>query len=185
MEVKGVSLAATREFVKREFGDDGFKKWLAAMPQDSRHIFENAILSPQWYPVEAAFRLPTKIICELFFAGDKKGAWALGRFAADYSLNGVYKLFIRFGSPMFIVKKAGTVIENFYKPSAVQIADEQAKSVKLRITKFEGLDEYAEQRIGGWMERALELSAGKNSSLEISQSYAKGAPYAEFHAKWE
>ena len=55
----------------------------------------------------------------------------------------------------------------------------------LQITKFEEPSDIVDNRIGGWMEKALELSGYKTVNISITKSLAKGAPFTEFQVSWK
>jgi len=55
---------------------------------------------------------------------------------------------------------------------------------RVHITKFEEPDAYVEQRIGGWIERAIEISGAKSCRVNLAQSLAKGDPLTEFVVTW-
>jgi len=55
----------------------------------------------------------------------------------------------------------------------------------IRINEFPEIHKIVEYRIGGWMERALEItSKNKNFSVEITKSLASGDDYTEFQVNW-
>jgi hypothetical protein len=54
----------------------------------------------------------------------------------------------------------------------------------LHITKFEKPDSYVEYRIGGWMNKALEISGCKNVKTLITKDIAKGDKVTEYVMSW-
>ncbi len=60
MEVKGTAVISTREFVKVNFGEQNLNKWISSFDEDTKKIYEGAILTNNWYPMEDALRKPTK-----------------------------------------------------------------------------------------------------------------------------
>ena len=185
MEVKGSAVATLPLFVRENFGEDGFKKWHTALSPDAQKVFEKNVLTVGWFPLEQTLTVPTKKICDLFYNGSMKGAWDSGRFSAEQGLRGVYKMFIKLGSAAFIAKKASSILPTYYDPSEMKVGDLQADSTVIHITKFEKPSEIIDNRIGGWMEKALELSGYKTVSISITKSLAKGAPYTEFQVSWK
>jgi len=55
----------------------------------------------------------------------------------------------------------------------------------MHILKFDEPDEAIEYNIGGWIERALEISGVKNVKVEIPKSLAHNDSYTEFNVSWE
>ena len=185
MKVKGSAVATIPIFIKERFGEEGYQKWLNALPPDTQTIYSDKILPTSWYPLKQVLMEPTKKLCEIFYGGGMKGAWESGRFSAEQGLKGVYKMFIKLGSVHFLIKKASTILPTYFDPSHIDILELGEKNALLHITKFEEADPTIDNRIGGWIERALEISGCKNIRVSIRKSLAKGDPVTELHLTWE
>ena len=94
-------------------------------------------------------------------------------------------MFIKLGSAAFITKKASSILPTYYEPSEMKVADLQADSTVIHITKFDEPSEIIDNRIGGWMEKALELSGYRTTKISITKSLVKGAPFTEFQVLWK
>jgi len=184
MEVKGTAINSIPEFIVKKFGKEGFNQWLAAINEKARKVYEGHILAGNWYPMKEIMLEPTKIMCELFYHGDLKGAREGGRYSAELGLKGVYRLFVKLGSPEFLIRRASTIFTSYYHPSEMKVVAEEDKKAVMHITKFSEASSLVENRIAGWMERALEISGCKNVKILITQSLAKGGPYTEMIATW-
>jgi len=185
MRVKGSAVSTLPLFVRDNFGEDGFQKWFVSLSPDAQKVFEKNVLSIGWFPLIQILFEPTKKICDLFYRGSLKGAWDSGRFSAEQVLKGVYKVFIKLGSAAFITKKASSILPTYYEPSEMKIADLQPSSSVIHITKFDEPSPIIDNRIGGWMEKALELSGYKTVDISITRSLANGDPYTEFQVSWK
>ena len=121
----------------------------------------------------------------MFFGGSIDGAKKVGRFSADYALNGVYKIFIKMGTPSFIIKRASRILPTYYRPSTMKSLKTTAKSTTLEITEFPKMDQYIEERIYGWIQRALEISGCKGLIVLTSKSFTRGDDITEFQISWK
>ncbi|MCJ7772303.1 MAG: hypothetical protein MUP22_04115 [Desulfobacterales bacterium] len=185
MEVKGSAVNSVPEFVRVKFGER-FDEWLDSLSEESKKIMkEHIIPAISWYPIKPSIIEPTRKICELFFGNDEKGAWEAGRFSADKGLIGVYKIFVKLGSPKFIVGRAATIFSSYYKPSSMEIADQSEKKVVLHIIEFPELERLVELRICGWIERALEISGAKTVKVELTKSLTRQDPVTEIVVEWK
>lgn len=184
MKVKGSAVTTLPLFVREKFGEDGFQNWIDAISPEARAAYKQVILTTEWFPLKQILSEPTKKICDLFYGGNLKGAWESGRFSAEQGLKGVYKVFIKLGSVAFITKKASTILPTYYEPSEMKVIDLQDKNAIVHITRFDDADETIDHRIGGWMEKALELSGCKMVKVSITKSLAKGDPFTEFQISW-
>jgi hypothetical protein len=142
------------------------------------------VLANSWYPLKTALQEPTAKMCELFYGGNARGATEIGRYSADVGLNGVYKVFMKAGSPEFIFKRASSVLSSYYAPSDIKVAEAGGNSVAVHITQFPESSPLIEARIGGWMQRALEIHGCKNVALKVNKSIARGDSYTEYALTW-
>jgi hypothetical protein len=185
MEAKGSSLVATREFVRKNFGEAGLKKWHDALSTEGKKIFGSAIISTNWYPLKEGLTDPTRKICGIFYNGDLKGAWESGRYSAEHGLNGIYRLFIQIASPQFIIKKASTILPTYYKPSVMKAVEVGSSAAIVEILEFKEISDVIESRVAGWMERALEICGCRNINVAFLKSLLRGDDRTQFMAKWE
>ena len=183
MKVKGSAVMPVREFVKTKH-PDRYDEWFNALPEESQEIV-NEIMVSNWYPVDPAMTYTTKAVVDVLYNGDMKVAYDLGIFSADYSLKGIYKVFVRLGRPSYIVKKASAILPTYYQPATIELGEVTSKSAVVRFTEFEQLNEYIEPGIHGWMVRALEICGAKNISVKISKSFVRGDDLTEFILNWE
>jgi len=185
MEVKGTAVISTREFVKANFGEQNLNKWMSGFDPQTKKIYESAILTNNWYPIEDALRKPTKKIGEMFYGGDiRKGAWDCGMFSADYGLKGIYRLFVKMGSAKFIINKASSIFSTYYKPSVMQSEVTGDNSSVLRIVEFADICPVVESRIGGWMHKGLEICGVKDINVEMVKAKTKGDAVTEYAVSW-
>jgi hypothetical protein len=185
MEIKGTAVIAIRDFVKVKFPDD-FKKWYDSLPADSKAIFEGAIDSTRWYDVHHAVAKPTAAIARLFYNDDvKKGAWESGRYSAETALKGIYKVFVKVSSPSYLIARASRVFATYYRPCEMKTAKNEGNNLVLHIAGMENPEKLIEFRIGGWIEKALEISGSKDINVEITKSMARGDVITEFTISWD
>jgi hypothetical protein len=185
MEVKGSSVSSVPEFVRDKYGDR-FDEWVDSLSEESKKIMKEPIIPAiSWYPIKPGLVEPTQKICELFFNNDEMGAWEAGRFSAEKGLTGVYKMFVKLGSPKSIVRRAATIFSSYYKPSKMEIAEEGEKNVVLHVKEFPELERLVELRICGWIEKALEVSGAKAVKVELTKSLTQKDPVTEMVITWQ
>lgn len=185
MVVKGAAVASLPHFISKKFGEDGLDKWLRSLPDDTKRVFSYPVLSSSWFPLKGVLVKPTENMCNLFYNGDVKGAWESGRYSADHGLRGIYKMFIRFGSAEYIINRATVILPTYYNPSELKVANSSKNQAVMHIIKFPEMDKIIEMRIGGWMERALELSGCNNVQVKVTQSLSGGDPLTEYITSWK
>ena len=184
MEVKGEALQSLPLFIIKHHGRDAYSRWLNALPLETRRFFRGDIEKEEWYPLGPMMSDPTRILCKMFYIKSLRGAFESGRFSAEYGLKGVKRLLIKLSSPDLLIEKAGTILPSYYRPSAMAIIEHSHNQGIAHITEFPEMDPFIENRIAGWMSRALELSGCKNVRIMIPKSLTKGHAVTEFQVIW-
>jgi hypothetical protein len=185
MEVKGTAIVTVPLFIKERFGEGGLNRWVNVLAPEARKVYPGSVLVSSWYPLKEFLVEPLRKMCDLFYAGDREGAREAGRFSADHSLKGIYKIFVKLGSPEFMVRRAGSILPMYYTPSEMKVVEARKGQGILQITHFPEMDQALEVRILGWMERAIEISGGKQPNIRITRSLAAGDSVTEFQANWK
>ena len=184
MEVKGIAVKSLKEYVETHF-PDGYSSWFDSLPEESKLIFSDAIISTEWYNAKYGISVPTGNLA-MFCNGDaEKAAFKAGYEGATDALTGVYKFFVQISSPFFIINRANVIFKNYYQPSEM-ISEKLSKTkVKVIISKFDETDIVIEGRIMGWIQRALELSGCKNVVVSRIASVTEGNPVTELILTWD
>jgi len=185
VEVKGTAIINIPLFIKDRFGEGGVNQWIDALTPEARKVYPASVLVSSWYPLKELLIEPLRKMCGLFYAGDLKGARESGRFSADYSLKGIYKILVKLGSPESMLDRAGTIMGLYYNPSEIKVVERRKGQGIMQISNFPDMDRALEIRIVGWMERALEISGGKQPDIKVTQSLTAGDPLSEFIATWK
>ena len=185
MKVKGTIVSSVQGFVKDNFANR-YQEWIDTLSAESKKLFTNTIMASEWYSYQDGLIKPTILLANLFYNNDtNKAAWDIGRYSAEVGLKGIYKVFVLIATPQFIMKRGGKILASFYQDSVLTTADERPKGVDLHITEFSDPTEIAENRIGGWVEKALEICNAKNITIKITKSLTKGDKLTVMAVDWE
>ncbi len=184
MEVKGTGVSVLPEYIRRKHGEAALAKWMESLPETSRDIFRKTIRLSDWFPAKEAYLEPTEAACRMFFADQTAGARELGRFSADYALGGVYRMFLRLPSVRFFIERSTHMLSTYLRPCSSRVTQVGDGRAVVQITELPGITDLTEQRIAGWMQRALEIHGCQEVKVEINDSLAGGGPYTEFVITW-
>lgn len=185
MEVKGTAVMAIREFVKKNHGER-YEEWVNGLNDDSKIIFSDYIDSSKWYPVAHGAIEPTKHLSNLFYERDfKNGAWESGRYSAEKGLTGIYKLYVKASTPIHIISRASRIFAAYYQPCKMELADKSDKSVSVVISQIDNLHDIIKYRIGGWIQKALEISGTKNVQVEFNEKVVDGKRIFNLDMSWD
>lgn len=184
MEVKGTAVKSVKEFVQKKFGDN-YQQWSGGLSVDSKKIFEDMIDVTRWYPLNKALVEPTTSVGRSLYSNDlKKAAWEMGRFSAETALTGIYRVFVLLATPSYIIGRAGKVFATYFKPLEMRVVHKEDKRVEVEIFNCNGISEVIEWRVGGWMEKALEICGTKDLKVDIVKSAARGDAVTHYVMSW-
>ena len=184
MLVKGVGLTNTINFVKHKFGEEGLNKILSLVSEETRQIYNSVILANQWYSLDMAIEFWGVMIKE-FSEGDESIMIEYGKFVAERNLKGLYRIFVKIGSPEFIISRTAQLIQRYFKgvkAKAWVIAPGKCRAV------YEGFEEkyrLQELIILGFGIKGGELSGAKNIRGRLATSLSEGKGYFEHEIEWD
>lgn len=182
--VKGNSLKTLVEFIGSKFGPDGLERWTSSLHPEAEEAVRGTVLASTWYEGEH-FVIGTRMkVCELFYGGDINGARDIGRFSAERSLKGIYKVFIRFGSPNWIVTRTSLIFSSYFRPGTVEMVVNEKGRANARIVGFPDHTGVVEQSVAGFSEKALVMSGANDVDVQVVKSLSRGDEYAEYEVTW-
>ena len=185
MKVKGTIISSVQNFIKENF-PNRYEEWVSNLEDESQGIYNNPVLASEWYSYQSGLIKPTELMASMFYNNDfAKSSWKVGRYSAEVGLKGIYKVFVLIATPQFIMKRGGKILASFYDPSVLKIGEERPKGVDIHITEFPDPHVIAENRIGGWMERALEICGVNNIEIKMTSSLTKGDDKTVYVINWE
>jgi hypothetical protein len=182
-QTKGLVITGIESFVRDTFGDDGHQRWLAALSAETREVFARPVMASSWYPGERAAEM-RQAICQLFFGGDAERMRELGRYQAERILRGVYKIFIKIGSPEWVAARCSKIFALHFKPGRLEIVDLVKGRLHLRLHDFPDRSGIMENIFFGFFEHAVKVSGAKEVKVTTGASMAKGDAHSEFEIRW-
>jgi hypothetical protein len=185
VEVKGTAIAVFPEFIASRFGEPAREKWLEELPEDSVRFFRGRIDINAWYPYQQACVAPTALVCRMFYDNDQAGARELGRYSAEFALTGVYRSLVKLNAIRLYVERGGVMITEYYRPCSSRTVSVEKGRAVVRITEFPEIHPLVENRIAGWMQRAMEVRGCLRVGVEIARSLASGDELSEFLITWD
>lgn len=183
MEVSGSIFKNLNDFISKKHPDK-YQDWISKLPKPSVSILKN-ISNSEWYSVEDSLLRPLEILCGLVFEDSRKTSWEVGRYSAETSLNGIYRVFVALSTPKFILKRAVGIMSTFYNPSEVNIEVNTNNSFLLNCKKLPANDVLIDYRIAGWVECVAEICGCSNIKVDILSSMAFGDDSLRIQATWD
>jgi hypothetical protein len=184
--VSGLALKILPMFIEEEMGKDGLDKWKDTLSDDLKEVyFDPDYILDKWYDVDKFFLQPTQTVCNLFYDGNKKAAWTLGRYSAEFALNGILKVFIKLGTTMFLINRSASIVSKYYKTMDIKAIKSGKNYAILAISNYPDYHILLEYRLCGWIERALEISGCHEVKIDTIKPFSKEDPTVEIKFQWQ
>jgi hypothetical protein len=183
MDVKGTGITTIPEYIKKNYPEK-FDEWYGKLPESSKTIFGNPIMAAAWYPLTEGLVIPTQVLGKIVFENAEQAAFQLGRYSSEVSLNGVYKIFLRVSSPLFVLSRASTILGSYYRPATIEVVEKQDTKAVLKISGFGGESYIVLHRIAGWIEKTIEITGFKDIKVNVEIISSEVTPHGFVTAEW-
>lgn len=177
MNVSGY-VVRSRYLYLRSLGEDAVAQVAARLSPSVREIVDKGVLETQWYPFEQLIELMVTTD-ETVGEGDMQLCYEMGRFGCETNLTGIYRIFFRFGSINFILKRAAKAFRAQYDAGDMELVDSGSGHCTLRLNDFPRPHRAHCLAIKGWMTRAAELTGA-----EILESHETCRANGEDTCEW-
>lgn len=183
-QTKSAGLRSNIAFVSTEFGEAGLQRVLQQLGHEDRRIIETqGRLSSAWIPTRTWAVFAAAVFTTLA-QGDTSLLVRMGEHSANTDLSGIYKIFVKLGSPEFILGRFARVLGTYFDHASAQLETPKAKSMVLTFRGFDQKDHLIEHCILGYCSAAIKSSGGKEVGLRITTSLAEGKDFFVIEGSW-
>ena len=183
-QVKGSAITSRVRFV-RERGDDeqAFRAVKDRLSEASRARIEQGVLPHSWVPYSLFIELNVAADAVLG-RGDLELCREMGAYGAQVNLPTLYRIFLRFGSVPFLLRKASRLWEVHYDSGAldVDIHDDWAY---LMIRGFDEPHRAHCLSVLGWAEGAGQLTGASVIDAREEECRLEGADVCRLLLRWK
>ena len=188
-ETKGTDLRALRAFVEQEFGPIKYIQWTEALDEEAADLYSTSTITlinaSKWYNTRQFPLIPLEVACDLFLDGNvEKGAWSFGRFSADFGFSGVYRLILRHGPALTMIKQAPKIMSLYLRPGVVKIGATTRNSCVIEFIDIPPHASYEFQN-AGFIERLMEMTGNDKDYLKIPMALSRGDSHTEVSFGWK
>jgi hypothetical protein len=183
IEIKGSAVLDTVLAIKRRAGEDAYMKIVGMLDAETKKVFQSEIASSSWYSLDLFTRfldLEIKVLANGNEEMIVRGAEAV----IERQLRGIYKVFVKLGSPEFIIKRIAAVHATYFNGVPIHVEMNGAKGATIKYTGFEPQHRLIGYAIIGFFRKALEISGAKNVAAEFTTPIADGKGYAVLSLTW-
>lgn len=118
--VRGSAVVPTMELVMFRYGKQAYADVLSKLDTNRRVLFRKRMKNSDWIPLED-FIAFNRAVVEVVFDGDLKQAENLGAEAAEFSMRGFTKTFIKLTDIRFSFRKATSIFVSYYRPAKLTV----------------------------------------------------------------
>jgi len=182
-DIKGRVLLDTMDAVKKRSGEQELSKVVRSLSGQSRKVFESPILFSEWYPLDAFAEFLEADVRETA-NGDRQVLAKRSEKVIEAQLRGVYKIFVKLGSPKFVITRISAVHQTYFR--GVKITPEvEGHRATVKYAGFQKEHNIIEHAIIGFFRKALEISGANRVDLKFTVPIAAAGPYSELTITWQ
>jgi hypothetical protein len=183
VKIKGRVLVDTVASITARIGKAELDKLLNTLDGPSQRTLRDGIAIGEWYPLEVMTALMVADV-SAHDGGNESVVVSRAEAVVAKQLSGIYRIFVRLGSPESIIKRISAVHETYFQ--GVQIAQEfvgQRKAL-VRYKGFGKEHRIMEHVIVGFYRKALEMSGARNIEARFTTPISAGKDIAELAITW-
>jgi hypothetical protein len=173
--VKGSAIASRLRFVREHYGEAGIERLFEQLSPDDRTVVRGHILPTEWISYDLFVAINTAAD-RLFGKGDLQLCVEMGRYGAKTNLPTIYRLFYRFGTPMFVFRKAAQIWNVHYDSGQIIPVEDERGRIKLSIQNFARPHRAHCLSVLGWAAGSIELAGSTVTLANESACRTQGAP---------
>ncbi|MCK4667886.1 hypothetical protein KAU33_14110 [Candidatus Dependentiae bacterium] len=184
MEVKGLAIVSTLEWVKKNHGEEAELEIRSQLKEEEQQMLAFDGCKALWYPFDLYKRISV-LVMNKYGGGDVKFLRQIGAYTAEHDKTIIPKLFYKIGTPQFIIRLGTWGFRRYFSEGNVTVRESHKGKVLFEIYKTPIVDPVYYERIAGWMTRAIELSGGKNVKSVVEVREEGGSEIILFTNTWE
>ncbi len=182
-QIKGTVLIDTIAAVKARAGEAEFAKIVEHLSPEGQGIFGATVHPSSWYPLDAFVEFLEVDIRETA-GGDREVLAKRAERVIESQLRGIYKVFVKFGSPGFIITRISAVHSTYFQGVHIIPEIEPHKAV-IKYVGFAKHQDIMGYTIVGFFRKALEISGAKGVVVNFTVPISAGGAHCELTIGWD
>ena len=183
VQIKGSAIKETINQIKSRAGEDALQKILGLLDEETRTICQGEIYSSSWYPLDLFTRF-LEVEIRVLADGREEMITRGSEAVIEKQLRGIYKAFVKLGSPEFVIKRIAAVHATYFQGVPIEVHLEGSGKALVRYTGFEKHHRIMGFAIIGFFKKALEISGAKDVVLRFTVPIEEGKEFAELSIAW-
>ena len=182
-EIKGSVIRDAIDSLKKRNGDQVYETIINRLDEESRQLFMGTILASSWYPLDSFMKF-LEVDIQLTAHGNEQELVTRSEILFDGQLRGIYRAFVRFGSPEFVLNRISIVHKSYFRGVSAQIEMQGSDKARIKYVGFEKQHRLAGPSMIGFFKKALEISGAKDVQVKWSTSIEENKGYCILDISW-
>ena len=183
VQIKGSAIKETIDQIKSRAGEAAFQKILGLLDEETRKLCQGEVFSSTWYPLDLFTRF-LEIEVRVLANGKEEMVTRGSEAVIERQLRGIYKAFVKLGSPEFVVKRIAAVHATYFQGVPIDVQLQGNNRALVKYTGFEKQHRIMGFAIVGFFKKALEISGAKDVVIYFSTPIEEGKGYSELSIAW-
>jgi len=183
VQIKGSAVKETIDQIKTRAGEDAFQKVLSLLNEETRNAFKGEVYSSTWYPLDF-FTHFLEVEIRVLANGNEEMVTRGAEAVNERQLRGIYKAFVKAGSPEFIIERIAAVHATYFQGVPVEVKILGNGKALIKYTGFEKQHRIMGFAIIGFFKKALEMSGAKDVDIHFATLIEEGKGFAELSISW-
>jgi len=183
VQIKGSAIKETIDQIKSRAGEAAFQRILGLLDEETRKVCEGEVFSSTWYPLDLFTRF-LEIEIRVLADGKEEMVTRGSEAVIERQLRGIYKAFVKLGSPEFVIKRIAAVHATYFQGVPIEVQLQGNNRALVKYTGFEKQHRIMGFAIVGFFKKALEISGAKDVVIYFSIPIEEGKAYSELSIAW-
>ncbi len=182
-KIKGAIVCDSLNSVRARGGDAELTRIINHLDGDAKKVFEGSIHPWEWYSLDA-FTDFLEVDIRETAGGNAEVLIARAEKVIESQLRGVYRIFVKLGSPGYVVKRIASVHQTYFDGTQI-IPDVDGDSrATIKYIGFKARHRILEYTIIGFYRKALEICGAKKLDVHFSVPMSDDQDYSEITISW-
>lgn len=162
---RGPNFVYARDFVNEHHGPEVWEKVLAGLDTQAAELWSGRLLVTGRYSFVSLLEM-TRVLCELTGEEGCEELSEMYSFIADSSLNTVYRFFLRFSDPSFVIRNYPLLWKRFFESGTVAVPEAGRGGAQLVFEVPSIFVDWLPPACLGYSRKAVELAGGRDVTLK-------------------
>lgn len=184
VEIKGSAVLDSITGIKKRDGERAYEEIVSLLDDETRRMFQGTVSASSWYSLDLFLRF---LMVELnqSAAGNQEVLVTRSEKVVERQLRGVYKIFVKMGSPEFLMKRIAAVHATYFNGVGIDFKLIGPGNAIIRYTGFEPQHRLIGFTLIGFFRKALELSGATDRNVRFITPIEAGKGFAELSVSWK